>query len=55
MKNEKKDVKFDFEKLDVYEKAIDFADNIYNISKKFPKAEQFGLTNQLRRASSRVY
>lgn len=44
-------MKFDFEKLDVYKKAIDFANKIYIITKKFPKEELFGLTNQLRRAS----
>ena len=43
--------KFDFEKLDVYQRAIDYANDIYNITKKFPKSEQFGLTNQLRKAS----
>ena len=42
---------FNFEKLDVWQKAIDFADLIYNETRGFPSEERFGLTNQLRRAS----
>jgi four helix bundle protein len=42
---------FNFEKLDVWQKAIDFADLIYNETRTFPPEERFGLTNQLRRAS----
>jgi four helix bundle protein len=44
-------MKFNFEKLDVYQDAIEFANNIYNITKPFPKSEMFGITNQIRRAS----
>ena len=42
---------FNFEKLDVWQKAIDFGDLIYNETRGFPPEERFGLTNQLRRAS----
>jgi four helix bundle protein len=42
---------FNFEKLDVWQKAIDFADLIYNKTRAFPSDERFGLTNQLRRAA----
>jgi four helix bundle protein len=42
---------FNFEKLEVWQKAIDFADLIYNETRAFPAEERFGLTNQLRRAS----
>jgi four helix bundle protein len=42
---------FNFEKLDVWQKAIDFADVIYNETRAFPAEERFGLTNQLRRAA----
>lgn len=42
---------FNFEKLDVWQKAIDFADLIYNKTRAFPPDERFGLTNQLRRAA----
>jgi four helix bundle protein len=42
---------FNFEKLDVWHKAIDFADLVYNKTRAFPSDERFGLTNQLRRAA----
>ena len=45
---------FNFEKLDVWQKAIDFADLIYNETRAFPVEERFGLTNQLRRAAVSV-
>ncbi|PIV64613.1 MAG: four helix bundle protein [bacterium (Candidatus Ratteibacteria) CG01_land_8_20_14_3_00_40_19] len=45
---------FDFERLKVYQKAINFANDIYNLTKEFPKQEQFGMIDQLRRASLSV-
>ena len=42
---------FRFVKLDVWQKAVDFADQIYRITKGFPADERFGLTNQMRRAA----
>ncbi len=42
---------FGFEKLDVWQKAIGFADLVYAVTRQFPADERFGLTNQLRRAS----
>jgi four helix bundle protein len=44
-------VMFNFEKLDVWQKAIDFADVVYNHTRNFPADERFGLTNQMRRAA----
>jgi four helix bundle protein len=44
-------VMFTFEKLDVWQKAIDFADLVYNYTSNFPADERFGLTNQMRRAA----
>lgn len=41
---------FRFEELTVWQKAVEFADDIYEITAKFPADERFGLTNQLRRA-----
>ncbi len=42
---------FRFEKIDVWRQAINFADLIYDISRSFPREEQFGLTSQVRRAA----
>ena len=42
---------FNFERLEVYKKAVDFAHSVYNITKKYPKDEQFGIVNQIRRVA----
>ena len=42
---------FNFEKLEVWQKAIEFADLVYATTRKFPSEERFGLTNQMRRAA----
>ena len=42
---------FPFEKLDVWQKAIDFADTVYRLTRSFPADERFGLTSQMRRAA----
>jgi four helix bundle protein len=42
---------FNFEKLEVWQKAIDFADLVYTDTRAFPSDERFGLTNQMRRAA----
>ena len=42
---------FNFEKLDVWHRAVDFADLIYRDTRSFPSDERFGLTNQMRRAA----
>lgn len=47
-------MKFNFEKLEVYQDGIEFANKIYEITKAFPKSEVFGITNQLRRSSVSV-
>ncbi|HCS52110.1 four helix bundle protein [Rubinisphaera sp.] len=41
---------FRFEKLDVWQKAIDLAESVYRISANFPQREIYGLTSQIRRA-----
>ncbi len=45
---------FQFEKLILYDQAINFSKHVYSLTKKFPKDEIFGLTNQLRRAAVSV-
>jgi len=42
---------FNFEKLETWQEAISFADLIYRLTRNFPEAERFGLTNQMRRAA----
>ncbi|MDA1277357.1 MAG: four helix bundle protein [Verrucomicrobia bacterium] len=42
---------FNFEKLDVWNEAINFADQVYRVTRAFPDDERFGLTNQMRRAA----
>jgi len=42
---------FGFEKLEVWQLAIDYSDDVYATTRAFPSDERFGLTNQVRRAS----
>ena len=43
-----------YKKLKVWENAHQFTIDIYNITKKFPNNEQYGLTSQIRRSSSSI-
>jgi four helix bundle protein len=45
---------FRFEKLVVWQKAIDFADLIYDETQQFPDDEKYGLSSQVKRASVSV-
>jgi len=45
---------FSFEKLEVYQKSLDFIDFVYTIINKFPSEEKYNLSSQLRRASTSV-
>lgn len=40
-----------FEELPVWKDASKFANKIYNLTKKFPKEENYGLTSQITRAT----
>src|SRR5258708_14348703 len=42
---------FNFEKVEVWKKAIQFPDLVYRLTKTFPDNERFGLTSQMRRAA----
>ncbi|MEK6982810.1 MAG: four helix bundle protein [Candidatus Micrarchaeota archaeon] len=44
----------DFKKLEIWQRGHAFALTIYSVSNSFPKSEQFGLTNQIRRASTSI-
>lgn len=43
--------KFTFENLSVYRKSLDFVNNIYGVTSKFPNEERFALVDQFRRAA----
>lgn len=40
--------------LDVYQRAMDLAMEIFKITKRFPKEEQYSLTDQIRKSSRSV-
>ena len=44
----------DFSELRVYKKAFDMSSKIFELSKGFPKIENFSLTSQIRRSSRSV-
>jgi len=45
---------FKFEKLIIWQKSMEFGENIFKLSQNFPKDESFNLTSQIRRASDSV-
>ena len=47
-------IKFVFEDLKVYEKALELVDLAYDTSSDFPKHEMYGLVSQLNRAAVAV-
>lgn len=49
-----KEIKFNFEDLKLYKKALDFIDATYKTTENFPKNETFGLTSQFSRASTSI-
>jgi four helix bundle protein len=46
--------KFKFENLVIWQKAMDYCEMIYLLSKQFPKDELYNLTSQIRRAADSV-
>jgi four helix bundle protein len=46
-----KNIKFNFEDLKVYQKAIDYVDLAYKTSESFPNNERFALSSQFTRAA----
>ncbi|WP_194776875.1 four helix bundle protein [Pararhodonellum marinum] len=47
-------MKFKFEKLTIWQKAMDFGEVLFHETKNFPKDELFNLVSQLRRASDSI-
>jgi four helix bundle protein len=44
----------DFHKLGIWERSHQFTLKVYDATKSFPQSELFGLTSQIRRASSSI-
>lgn len=42
---------YTFEKLEVWQLSRSFVKGVYELTKSFPKDEQYGLSNQIRRAA----
>jgi four helix bundle protein len=47
-------IKFKFEKLIIWQKAMDYGESIFKLSGKFPKEELYNLSSQIRRAVDSV-
>lgn len=45
---------YSFEKLEIWKLSIDLGVSIYTYTQKLPSEEKFGLTSQLKRASSSI-
>jgi four helix bundle protein len=45
---------FTFEKLEVYQKSLNFVNEIYNITAKYPREERFVMVEQFKRAAISV-
>ncbi len=45
---------FNFEKLKIYQDTLILIKELYELTKKFPKSEQYALCSQLRRASTSI-
>jgi four helix bundle protein len=43
-------MRFKFEKLIIWQKAMEFGENVFQLSQKFPKEEIYNLSSQIRRA-----
>jgi len=46
--------KYKFQKLDVYQLALEYLDLLYRLSKKFSPEEKYNLTSQLQRAATSI-
>ncbi|OGG73067.1 hypothetical protein A3A38_01820 [Candidatus Kaiserbacteria bacterium RIFCSPLOWO2_01_FULL_53_17] len=47
-------VRYRFEDLDVWKLGMEIVREVYRVTKKFPKDETFGLTDQLKRAATSI-
>ncbi|RZS92590.1 four helix bundle protein [Aquimarina brevivitae] len=49
-----KEIKFNFEDLIVYQRALDYVDFVYKICDSFPSSEKYILANQYLRAANSI-
>jgi len=47
-------MKFKFEKLIIWQKAMELGEDIFHVSENYPKSEMFNLTSQSRRAADSI-
>ena len=47
-------MEFKFEKLIIWQKAMEFGENIYQLTRKFPEDEIYNLTSQILRAADSI-
>lgn len=47
-------MKFKFENLIIWQKAMDYGEEIFKLSDQFPKDEIYNLTSQIRRAADSI-
>jgi four helix bundle protein len=45
---------YKFQKLQVYQMALDYADHIYDLADRLPDSENFNLKSQIRRAATSI-
>jgi four helix bundle protein len=50
VERKQKMMKFKFEKLIIWQKAMEYGESIHQLSYKFPKEEMYNLSSQIRRA-----
>ncbi|HYJ86592.1 MAG TPA: four helix bundle protein [Pyrinomonadaceae bacterium] len=48
------EVQYKFQRLDVYQMALEYLDRIYELTKLFPPEEKYNLTSQLHRAGTSI-
>ena len=46
--------RYKFQKLEVYQLALEYLDLVYSLSKKFPSDEKYNLTSQFHRAATSI-
>jgi four helix bundle protein len=49
-----RDEPFDFENHKVYQRALEYVDFVYRVTRTFPKEELFSLTDQFKRAATSI-